>query len=406
YAQNEKDWRTKATNQITLSKIYFNSKYSDTKYTVEQIKIALRVLKLNLNERLPELEVDANLELARQFRSIGDYRESKECLIKAYDVVLELEKRLFSDLEAVLSSQRTLKCSLFKEKNTYAPMCLLTRSEKQKVREALFSDFQLLSVILHKVANDRLITADLAAGQTATELQLGFYQDCLRGHAHSFKNIIERLRIGIKRANIDDHFKIHPLYQALENTVRQVEGKFSELLVNNNSLITSFVSVRSLVKKMISENNYSSIFEGVSFRFDNSNSNGKLDDFSICCCPKIFENVLENLIINAARAALNSSICGMKEVKIRVLIESGTNGERSFGIFEVEDTGGDVQKLQQALKVAKQESPQNSEDRETFGLPHAVKFLQGFNGQVEVHGFQKKYTTLKIKIPIGQRLII
>ena len=398
YAETEKDWRTLITNKIAFATIFCKAKYWVAEETIDLLKNALRVLQLKLHDRLPELEVEANLELARQLRVNGDYIESEERLKNAHDIVMKLEERLHSDLEPVLTSKKAGKHSLVDKKTTYAPICLLTRSEMQKVREALFSDFQLHSVLLNKVAKERLLTAQFAASQTTIELQLSFHQECIQGHAHSFKGIIENFRVRIQREQLTQN----SLRDVLEETAEQVEKQFNELLIYKTSLTPSFVSVERLVIKLIKKINDSTMFDGVIIKPYIMDSGKNSSDFFVFCCSKIFEIVIDNLIVNSARAAIQSS-SHSKEVNVRVFVEKSTVNKPSYGIIEILDTGGEVQKLERAMKIATDGLPQNSGNAGSFGLPHALQFLQGFNGQLEVDGNQQ-FTILRVKIPNGERV--
>lgn len=407
YAERERDWRTLATNQIRLAKIFFDNRYSDSKFSRQQILVALSVLN-NLSERLPELEIEANLELARQQRAGGDYQKSHEYLNCAYEIVGSLEERLYNDLEHSFRNNYLKGTHSDYINSSYVPTCLLHPSEMGKAREALFLDFQLHSALLNKVANDRLFTADRAANQAATELQLAFLQDILRGQAHSFKGIIGDFRSTISRVSdrsYNENIKLSSLIFSLNKTAVLIEKKFEELLVPYPSLVTNDVSVRSVILKITDDIRRSNQFESLELEIEElPSSPKKTEDFLISCCRRVLEIAIENLIINAARAATQYSTKIPGRVDIRIKHESSDDGHRYFGAIEIEDSGGKVNRLQSALTKVNSVASGIYGERETFGLPHAITFFGGFNGEFEVKGLEGYKTILKLRLPFSSRV--
>jgi len=405
YAEKEKDWRTLATNQIRLSRIFFDNNYADAKYSRQQIEIALSTLKSNLNERLPEIEIEANLELARQLRISGDYKLSQEYLNKVHEILLELEDRLHIDLKRNFSSQR-ITINNSQEVGSYVPSCLLTASETRRAREALFLDFQLHSSLLNKVANDRLFIANRAAYQTTTELQLSFIKDILPGQMHRFKGIIREFKASIYNIKKDISLpeeSITKLEEHLQKSASWVENELSNLLDPHPNLKAERVSVSKIIVKLCDRIPQAYQFDGLTI-FIEKDERCKNEDFYISCCPEILEMAIENIIVNGARAAKMYSNNLRKEVRIRIGLESRDNNQRHFGIIEVEDTGGRIAMLQNGLNIAIKSKYQKSNEKPTFGLPYSVTFFKGFGGIFEVSGVESINTILKLLLPFSDRI--
>jgi signal transduction histidine kinase len=146
---------------------------------------------------------------------------------------------------------------------------------------------------------------------------------------------------------------------------------------------SNYVFLHSCIQELLSEKRMEYAKQNIEFEFT-VNPN---DIFSLVYLSSVnLKRVLSNLINNAVNAILP------KSGAVEVCLEANIAGS----LISIKDNGRGMspELLKAILTNAKFEKT-----KANLGLPHAIKFLEQINGQLDITSIEKKGTTLDISLP-------